>query len=96
MPCPFPGTTASPVIPAQAGMMSSGSGRPSSNSATALHAGSLVERELDLPGCRAVESLLDHHFVIPAQAGIQWVVSGSELGPSLRGDDVEWVGNAEF
>ena len=71
-------------------------GRPSSNSATALHAGSLVERELDLPGCRAVESLLDHHFVIPAQAGIQWVVSGSELGPRLRGDDVEWVGNAEF
>ena len=37
-----------------------------------------------------------HSNVIPAQAGIQWVVSGSELGPRLRGDDVEWVGNAEF
>ena len=96
MPCPFPGTTASPVIPAQAGMMSSGSGRPSSNSAMTLHGGSLVERELDLPVVLGRRVIAESPLCHSREGGNTVGASGDELDPRLCGDDVEWVGKAEF
>ena len=73
-----------------------GLGRPSSNSAMTLHGGSLVERELDLPVVLGRRVIAESPLCHSREGGNTVGASGDELDPRLCGDDVEWVGKAEF